>query len=215
MYTSKILLTFLYCFWYCWIYMLKLALCWFFAGGRVVYHLCAGGRVNSSLRTVMGWVGRGRGCDQSPNDGCDRANYHGGSGGNNGNIFVDPHLEGQQKDMASRGAAKGEKVEPEATMTDEVITNRGQEGEAQVEEGLPKEHLASLAMEGPSSFPNIPHIENFIMSRHYFGLLSYRASQSPTEILAPDRLSWGKYSFFEGLDPYARWYGAIVEGHIF
>lgn len=60
------------------------------------------------------------------------------------------HLEGQQK--ASTEAIEGEKVRQETAMVKEVITDRGQEGDAQVEDSLPEEHPNTIVATGLSLF---------------------------------------------------------------
>lgn len=70
-------------------------------------------------------------------------------------IFGDLHLEGRQSDMASSKAAR-KGVEPEAITAKKVIVDRGQEEEAQVKEGQPRNillpqrrrvlHLSSISL---------------------------------------------------------------------
>lgn len=57
--------------------------------------------------------------------------------------------------MASPGAAEGEGVELEATVTEEVVIYRGQEEEALAEEGLPEEYPAILVATRSSTAPDI------------------------------------------------------------
>lgn len=52
--------------------------------------------------------------------------------------------------MASPRAVEGEEVELEATMTEEVKSNGGQEEEAQAEEDRPEEYPTTPVLIGPS-----------------------------------------------------------------
>lgn len=84
----------------------------------------------------------------------------------------DLHLEGQTS-MASPEAIEeggGGGVEPDTTMATKVTMDRGQEEEAQAEEGLTKEYPATPMAKGTSSSSS---------SRHYTKLLSPRVVQPP------------------------------------
>lgn len=69
--------------------------------------------------------------------------------------FGDPHSKGQQTDMASPEAAVGEGVEPEVTVANEVIADRGQEEDSQFEEGLHEEHPTNPVEASHSPIPGI------------------------------------------------------------
>lgn len=118
-------------------------------GGPWIYYPYTENKVNSFLWTIVRLEGKGRGCGQSSGDGCDGTDYHRGSCYNNGR-----HLKGSPPGGTAKGLHRGYRGRESQTraMVKEVITDRGQEGDAQVEDSLPEEHPNTIVATGLSLF---------------------------------------------------------------